>query len=94
MHRHLNIVVASAVSFVAISTVACADAMPDGMVFEYSSGVREIADELLYRERQFPFEPKGFCEWGAKPQIKEFRNRMGEGNSSAHGNSRFTRSIG
>ena len=47
---------------------------PDGMVFEYSSGVREIADELLYRERQFPFESKGFCEWGAKPQIKEFRN--------------------
>jgi 2,3-dihydroxy-p-cumate/2,3-dihydroxybenzoate 3,4-dioxygenase len=47
---------------------------PDNMVFEYSSGVREIADELLYRERQFPFEPKGFCEWGAKPEIKEFRN--------------------
>jgi 2,3-dihydroxy-p-cumate/2,3-dihydroxybenzoate 3,4-dioxygenase len=47
---------------------------PDGMVFEYSSGVREIADELLYRERQFSFEPKGFCEWGAKPRIKEFRN--------------------
>ena len=47
---------------------------PDGMVFEYSSGVREIADELLYRERQFPFDPKGFCEWGAKPQIKEFRS--------------------
>jgi 2,3-dihydroxy-p-cumate/2,3-dihydroxybenzoate 3,4-dioxygenase len=47
---------------------------PDGMVFEYSSGVREIADELLYRERQLPFDPKGFCEWGAKPQIKEFCN--------------------
>jgi 2,3-dihydroxy-p-cumate/2,3-dihydroxybenzoate 3,4-dioxygenase len=47
---------------------------PDAMVFEYSSGVREIADELLYRERQLPFEPKGFCEWGAKPEIKEFRN--------------------
>jgi opacity protein-like surface antigen len=31
-------------------------------------------NELLYRERQFPFEPKDFCEWGAKPQIKEFRN--------------------
>jgi 2,3-dihydroxy-p-cumate/2,3-dihydroxybenzoate 3,4-dioxygenase len=46
---------------------------PDGMVFEYSSGVREIADELLYRERQLPFNPKGFCEWGAKPEIKEFR---------------------
>ena len=47
---------------------------PDGMVFEYSSGVKHIADELLYRERQLPFDPKGFCEWGAKPQIKEFRN--------------------
>jgi 2,3-dihydroxy-p-cumate/2,3-dihydroxybenzoate 3,4-dioxygenase len=47
---------------------------PDDMVFEYSSGVREIADELLYRERQLPFAPKGFCEWGAKPEIKEFRD--------------------
>jgi len=45
---------------------------PDRMVFEYSSGVRLIADELLYRERQFLFDPKGFCQWGAKPQIKEF----------------------
>jgi 2,3-dihydroxy-p-cumate/2,3-dihydroxybenzoate 3,4-dioxygenase len=34
--------------------------------------LREFA--LLYRERQLPFDPKGFCEWGAKPQIKEFRN--------------------
>lgn len=46
---------------------------PDDMVFEYSSGVRSIADELLYRERQFPFEPKGFCQWGAKPNIAEFQ---------------------
>jgi 2,3-dihydroxy-p-cumate/2,3-dihydroxybenzoate 3,4-dioxygenase len=46
---------------------------PDGMVFEYSSGVKSIADELLYRERQLPFDPKGFCEWGAKPEIPEFR---------------------
>ncbi|MEP9356134.1 VOC family protein [Xanthobacter sp. KR7-65] len=46
---------------------------PDGMVFEYSSGVGSIADELLYRERQFPFEPRGFCQWGAKPDIQEFR---------------------
>ena len=45
---------------------------PDGMVFEYSSGVRSIADELLYRERQFPFDPTGFCQWGAKPDIPEF----------------------
>ncbi|WP_180897907.1 VOC family protein [Martelella soudanensis] len=47
---------------------------PDGMVFEYSSGVQEIADELLWRERQFPAEPKGFCSWGAEPDIKEFKN--------------------
>ncbi|MBN8482023.1 MAG: VOC family protein [Xanthomonadales bacterium] len=47
---------------------------PDGMVYEYSSGVRSIADELLYRERQFEFGPKGFCEWGAVPQIREFRS--------------------
>jgi 2,3-dihydroxy-p-cumate/2,3-dihydroxybenzoate 3,4-dioxygenase len=46
---------------------------PDGMVFEFSSGVREIADELIYRERQLPFDPKGFCEWGAKPAIREFQ---------------------
>ena len=35
---------------------------PDGMVFEYSSGVKMIADELLYRERQLTFDPAGFCE--------------------------------
>ena len=46
---------------------------PDSMVFEYSSGVRSIADELLYRERQLRFDPKGFCQWGAKPKIREFR---------------------
>jgi 2,3-dihydroxy-p-cumate/2,3-dihydroxybenzoate 3,4-dioxygenase len=51
---------------------------PDGMVFEYSSGVREIADELLYRERQFPFNPKGFCHWGAKPDVPEFRQKAPE----------------
>jgi 2,3-dihydroxy-p-cumate/2,3-dihydroxybenzoate 3,4-dioxygenase len=44
----------------------------EGMVFEFSSGVRTIGDELLYRERQFPFEPKGFCQWGSKPAIAEF----------------------
>jgi 2,3-dihydroxy-p-cumate/2,3-dihydroxybenzoate 3,4-dioxygenase len=45
---------------------------PDGMVFEFSSGVRLISDELLYRERQFPFEATGFCQWGATPQIRQF----------------------
>ena len=47
---------------------------PDGMTFEYSTGVREIHDEPAWRERQFPFEPKGLCEWGAKPNIPAFKN--------------------
>jgi 2,3-dihydroxy-p-cumate/2,3-dihydroxybenzoate 3,4-dioxygenase len=34
--------------------------------------VRLIADELLYRERQLAAEAKGFCQWGAKPDIAEF----------------------
>jgi 2,3-dihydroxy-p-cumate/2,3-dihydroxybenzoate 3,4-dioxygenase len=51
---------------------------PDGMVFEYSSGVKSIADELLYRERQFPSEPKGFCYWGARPGIGEFQDDPGQ----------------
>jgi len=47
---------------------------PDGMVFEYSSGVKMIADELLYRERQLTFAAKGLCEWGSKPDVAEFRS--------------------
>ena len=47
---------------------------PDGMVFEYSSGVKMITDELLYRERQFTFDPRGLCEWGSKPDVPEFRS--------------------
>jgi 2,3-dihydroxy-p-cumate/2,3-dihydroxybenzoate 3,4-dioxygenase len=49
---------------------------PDGMVYEYSTGVRSItpADvEAGYQPRQFPFEPAGFCMWGSKPDIPEFR---------------------
>jgi len=46
---------------------------PDAMVFEYSSGVKSIADELLYREHQFPSDPSGFCQWGAKPDIPQFQ---------------------
>ncbi|AJC15952.1 MULTISPECIES: VOC family protein [Pandoraea] len=47
---------------------------PDGMVYEYSTGVRKIApeDEATYVPRQFPFDPTGFCMWGAKPEIPEF----------------------
>ena len=49
---------------------------PDGMVFEYSTGVRTIApeDEATYRPRQFPAVPSSFCMWGSKPDIAEFRN--------------------
>jgi 2,3-dihydroxy-p-cumate/2,3-dihydroxybenzoate 3,4-dioxygenase len=49
---------------------------PDGMVFEYSTGVRLIApeEEASYRPRQFPLEPSSFCMWGSKPDIAEFRD--------------------
>ena len=48
---------------------------PDGMVFEYSTGVRSIApeQEASYRPRQFPAVPSSFCMWGSKPDIPEFR---------------------
>jgi 2,3-dihydroxy-p-cumate/2,3-dihydroxybenzoate 3,4-dioxygenase len=46
----------------------------DRMVFEYSSGVRSVTDELLYREAQYPFDPTGFCIWGARPNISEFQD--------------------
>lgn len=49
---------------------------PDGMVFEYSTGVRLIPpeQEASYRPRQFPFDdPMSFCMWGSKPDIAEFR---------------------
>jgi hypothetical protein len=42
------------------------------MVFEHSSGVREIADELLYRERQLPFDAKLFCEGTRSRRSKSF----------------------
>jgi 2,3-dihydroxy-p-cumate/2,3-dihydroxybenzoate 3,4-dioxygenase len=47
---------------------------PDGMVYEYSTGVRTIAaeDEAGYRPRQFPFAPESFCMWGSRPDIAEF----------------------
>ncbi|GLR67191.1 glyoxalase [Acidocella aquatica] len=40
---------------------------PDGVVFEYSCGVGEIADEATHRPRQFTREPLSFCMWGATP---------------------------
>ena len=52
---------------------------PDGMVYEYSSGVRLIKpeEEASYRPRQFPFEPSSFCMWGSRPDIPEFRETEG-----------------
>ena len=40
---------------------------PEGLTFEYSADVTEIADEPLYRERQLPMSAEGACRWGAKP---------------------------
>jgi len=39
---------------------------PGDMVFEYSVGVDEIADEETHRPRQFGFEPSSLCMWGSK----------------------------
>lgn len=47
---------------------------PDGMTYEYSTGVRSIDDEAGHRPRQFPFEPSSFCLWGSRPDIPEFRD--------------------
>lgn len=50
---------------------------PDGMVYEYSTGVRLIKreEEATYRPRQFPFDRASFCMWGAAPDIPEFRGK-------------------
>jgi len=45
---------------------------PDGMIFEYSTGVRLITDEANYTPRQFPLASRSFCAWGSKPDIPEF----------------------
>jgi 2,3-dihydroxy-p-cumate/2,3-dihydroxybenzoate 3,4-dioxygenase len=45
---------------------------PDGMVFEYSTGVKRITDESSHRPRHFPVCNESFCMWGAVPHIAEF----------------------
>ncbi len=47
---------------------------PDGVVYEYSSGVRSITDPH-YQPRQFPFVPESFCMWGSRPDIPEFSTK-------------------
>lgn len=49
---------------------------PDGMVYEFSTGVRNISpeEEASYRPRQFPRANESFCMWGAVPDIAEFRS--------------------
>lgn len=44
---------------------------PDGMIFEYSCGVRMINDEQ-HVPRQFPAVSSSYCAWGSKPDIPEF----------------------
>ncbi len=48
---------------------------PDGMIYEYSTGVRLITeeDEKTYLPRAFPAVPSSFCMWGSKPDIPEFK---------------------
>jgi 2,3-dihydroxy-p-cumate/2,3-dihydroxybenzoate 3,4-dioxygenase len=48
---------------------------PDGMIYEYSSGVSLIHDEQAHKPRQFPAVNSSFCMWGAVPDIPEFANR-------------------
>jgi 2,3-dihydroxy-p-cumate/2,3-dihydroxybenzoate 3,4-dioxygenase len=45
---------------------------PDGMIYEYSTGVRLITDENEYRPRSFPTVPTSYCAWGSRPDIAEF----------------------
>ncbi|MGE4240626.1 VOC family protein [Ramlibacter sp.] len=46
---------------------------PDGMTYEFSSGVSRIADPH-HQPRQFPFRPESLCMWGSQPDIPEFRS--------------------
>jgi 2,3-dihydroxy-p-cumate/2,3-dihydroxybenzoate 3,4-dioxygenase len=43
---------------------------PDGMTYEYSSGVRNV--DADWKPRQLPFKIESFCMWGARPNIPEF----------------------
>jgi 2,3-dihydroxy-p-cumate/2,3-dihydroxybenzoate 3,4-dioxygenase len=53
---------------------------PDGMIYEYSTGVRRIPahEEASYQPRQFPRANESFCMWGSVPDIAEFRKPAAE----------------
>ncbi|MFP3613157.1 VOC family protein [Paraburkholderia sp. SIMBA_050] len=53
---------------------------PEGMIYEYSTGVRTIKpeDEATHKPRQFPPSRESFCAWGAVPDIPEFREAAHE----------------
>ncbi len=53
---------------------------PDGMVFEYSMGVKHIMpeDEATYRPRQFPFERYALDMWGSLPMVSGFQEKKPE----------------
>ena len=48
---------------------------PDDIIYEYSTGVRNITaeDEKSYVPRQFPKAASSFCMWGSEPDIPEFK---------------------
>lgn len=46
---------------------------PDGIIYEYSAGVRSITDEATYQPRRFPKQVSSFCMWGSVPDVEEFR---------------------
>jgi 2,3-dihydroxy-p-cumate/2,3-dihydroxybenzoate 3,4-dioxygenase len=42
----------------------------DGMVYEYSAGVKHITDEAAYIPRQYPVSNESLCMWGSKPNFE------------------------
>lgn len=48
---------------------------PDGMTYEYSTGVSHIRveDDSSHQPRQFPGVSSSYCAWGSKPDIPEFK---------------------
>jgi len=53
---------------------------PDGMVFEYSVGVKHILpeQEATYRPRQFGFERYALDMWGSLPTHSDFAEKKPE----------------